>query len=119
MADVIVLAEADRRAEPSRATWLGLFLSLFSMIIIRQACRAVSTEPGTALVLIREAALFACAGLLLWLVRRKENLPFTSVGIGTSPLWKSLAWGVVIAIACMVPALVIVKLTGYGHGAGS
>ena len=119
MADAIVLEEVDQRTAPNRATWFGLFLSLFSMIVIRQVCRAVSTEPGTSLVLIREVAMFACAGLLLWLIRRKEGLPLRSVGIGTSPLWKSLAWGFVIAIACMVPALVIVKLTGYGHGAAS
>jgi len=119
MADATVLAEVNQRIAPNRATWFGLFLSLFSMIVIRQACRAVSTEPGISLVLIREVAMFACAGLLLWLIRRKEGLPLRSVGIGTSPLWKSLAWGFVIAIACMVPALVIVKLTGYGHGAAS
>jgi uncharacterized protein len=119
MAEVIELAEVDRRATPNRAMWFGLFLSLFSMIVIRQVCRAISTEPGPTLVVIREASMFACAGLLLWLVRRKEILSFRSVGIGTSPLWKSLAWGVVIAIACMLPALVIMKLTGYGHGAAS
>lgn len=50
---------------------------------------------------------------------QKEGLPLTSVGVGTSPLWKSLAWGVVIAIACIVPAAVLVQLTGYGHGAAS
>ncbi len=119
MAETTVLAEVDRRVEPNRATWFGLFLSLFSMIIIRQACRAVSTEPGTTLVLIRETSMFACAGLLLWLIRRKEGLPFRSIGIGTSPVWKSLAWGVVIAVACAVPAVVIANFTGYGHGPGS
>ncbi len=52
-------------------------------------------------------------------MRKRECLPLTSIGIGTSPLWKSLAWGVMIAVACIVPAAVLVKLTGYGHGAGS
>lgn len=100
-------------------TWIGLGLSLCSMLIIRQAFRAVTPEPGTALTLAREACMFANAGLLVWLVRKREGLPLTSIGIGTSPLWKSLAWGVVIAIACIVPAAVLVKLTGYGHGAAS
>jgi membrane protease YdiL (CAAX protease family) len=100
-------------------TWIGLGLSLFSMLIIRQVFRAVTPEPGTALTLAREACMFASAGLLVWLVRKREALPLTSIGIGTSPLWKSLAWGVVIAIACIVPAAVMVKLTGYGHGAAS
>jgi uncharacterized protein len=34
-------------------------------------------------------------------------------------LWKSLAWGVVLAVACIVPAGVIAHLTGYGQGAAS
>jgi uncharacterized protein len=100
-------------------TWIGLAVSLFSMLIIRQAFRAVTPEPGTALTLAREACMFASAGLLFWLVRKKEELPLSSIGIGTSPLWKSLAWGVVIAVACIVPAVVLAKLTGYGHGAAS
>lgn len=101
------------------ATWVGLGLSLFSMLIIRQAFRAITPEPGATLALAREACIFASAGVLIWLVRKRERLPLASIGIGTSPLWKSLAWGVVIAIACIVPAAVIVKLTGYGHGAAS
>jgi membrane protease YdiL (CAAX protease family) len=63
--------------------------------------------------------MFAAAGALIWFVRRREGLPLTSVGICTSPVWKSLAWGLVIAIACIVPAALIAKLTGYGHGAAS
>ena len=98
------------------ATWVGLGLSLFSMLIIRQAFRMVTPEPGTALTLAREACMFAAAGVLVWLVRKREGLPLASIGIGTSPLWKSLAWGVMIAISSIVPAAVIVKLTGYGQG---
>jgi len=92
---------------------------LFSMVIIRQAFRAITPEPRTTLALAREACMFASAGLLVWLVRRKERLPLRSIGIGTSPIWKSLAWGVVIAVACIVPAALIAKITGYGHGAAS
>jgi uncharacterized protein len=101
------------------ATWLGLGLSLFSTIIIRQGFRAITPEPGTVLTLTREACIFAIAGGLVWLVRRKERLPLRSIGIGKSLLWKSLVWCVVIAIACIVPAALIAKVTGYGHGAGS
>jgi uncharacterized protein len=101
------------------ATWLGLGLSLFSTIIIRQGFRAITPEPGKGLTLIREACIFASAGVLVWLIRRKERLPLRSIGIGTSPLWRSLSWGVVIAIACIVPAALIASITGYGHGAGS
>jgi membrane protease YdiL (CAAX protease family) len=89
------------------------------MLVIRQVFRAVNPEPGAGLTLAREACMFVAAGALLWLVRRGEGLPLRSIGIGTSPVWKSLAWGVATAVACMIPAAAIVALTGYGHGAAS
>jgi len=119
MSDATTMPTTDRLATDKGATWLGLCLSLFSMIIIRQGVRAISPEPGTALTLTREACMFASAAILVWLVRRKEMLPLRSIGIGTSPVWKSLAWGVAIAVACILPAALIAKFTGYGHGAGS
>src|ERR1700734_847494 len=119
MSGAIVTATVDRAAADKRATWLGLCWSLFSMILIRQGFRAISPEPGMSLVLAREASMFASAAVLIWLVRRREKLPLRSIGIGTSPVWKSLAWGVVTAMACLLPAALIAKFTGYGHGAGS
>jgi membrane protease YdiL (CAAX protease family) len=116
MSDATILEKPEGK---NAMTWFGLGFSLFSMLVIRQVFRAVTPEPGTALTLAREACMFASAGALLWLVRRGEGLPLRSVGIGTSPLWKSLAWGVVIAIACILPAAGIAVLTGYGHGAAS
>jgi membrane protease YdiL (CAAX protease family) len=118
-AAIVEAPEKNALARSGAITWAGLGLSLFSMLIIRHTFRMVTPEPGTALTLAREACMFASAGLLIWLVRKRERLPLTSIGIGTSPLWKSLAWGMVIAIACIVPAAVLVKLTGYGHGAAS
>jgi len=119
MSEATHMATVDRPATDKRVTWLGLGVSLFSMIIIRQGFRAISPEPGTALALTREACMFASAAVLVWLVRRREKLPLRSIGIGTSPVWKSLAWGVVIAVACILPAALIAKFTGYGHGTGS
>jgi len=110
---------AERPAGKNAVTWLGLGFSLFSMLVIRQVFRAITPEPGTALVLAREACMFASAGVLVWLVRRGEGLPLRSIGIGTSPVWKSLVWGVAIAVACTLPAVGLAMLTGYGHGAAS
>jgi uncharacterized protein len=116
MSDAIV---AKGPASRNAVTWFGLCFSLSSMLVIRQVFRAVTPEPGTTLVLAREACMFASAGALVWLVRRGEGLPLRSIGIGTSPVWKSLAWGVVIAIACLLPAAGLATLTGYGHGPGA
>jgi uncharacterized protein len=107
------------RTTLSRTTWFGLCFSLFSMVVIRQVYRAIDVEPGTAVTLSREACMFVAAGALLLLVRRGEGLSLRSVGIGTSPVWKSLVWGAIIAVACIVPAAGIAMLTGYGHGAAS
>jgi len=119
MSDSTVQLPTIGPAAGSWATWSCLCFSLFSMVIVRQAFRAIAPEPGAALVLAREATMFASAGLLVWIVRRKQRLSLRSIGIGTSPLGKSLLWGVVIALTCIVPAALIAKATGYGHGAAS
>ncbi len=108
-----------RPAAPSCATWLGLCISLFSLIVVSRFFHFIAPHPSVALTLAREASMFACAGLLLWIVRRRERLPLTSIGIGTSPLWKSLAWGVVMAVACVIPAALIARYGGYAHSAAS
>ena len=113
------LAESGRPAATSCATWVGLCISLFSLIAVSHLFHFFAPHPGVALSLAREAAMFACAGLLLWIVRRRERVPLTSIGIGTSPLWKSLAWGVVMAVACVIPAALIAKYGGYTHSAAS
>jgi len=106
----------ERPVGNNAVTWFGLAFSMLSMLVIRQVFRAINPEPGPALVLLREACFFASAGALIWLIRRGENLSLRSIGIGTSPIWKSLAWGVVIAIACIIPAALIAHATGYGQG---
>ncbi|MGA2908824.1 MAG: CPBP family intramembrane glutamic endopeptidase [Terracidiphilus sp.] len=113
------LAEPRRSAASNRATWFGLCISLFSLIVVSQLFHALAPHPGVALSLAREAAMFACAGFLFWIVRSGERLPLASIGIGTSPLWKSLAWGVVSASACVIPAALIARYAGYGHSAAS
>jgi membrane protease YdiL (CAAX protease family) len=109
----------ERPTSKNTVTWFGLAFSMLSMLVIRQLFRAVNPEPGATLALVREGCYLASAGALIWLIRRGEKLPLRSIGIGTSPLWKSLAWGVVIAIACVIPAAAIAHLTGYGQGAAS
>ena len=118
-ADAAPLAESGRPTATNCATWVGLCISLFSLIAVSQLFHFFAPHPGVAVTLAREAAMFACAGLLLWIVRRRERLPLTSIGIGTSPLWKSLAWGVVMAVACVIPAALIAKYGGYTHSAAS
>jgi membrane protease YdiL (CAAX protease family) len=101
---------------PASATWVGLFISLFGMLLIRQVFRLISLTPGASLVTAREILIFASAAVLLLIVTCWEKLPLTSIGLGTSVWWKSVLWGLVTAVVCAGAALVLIKLTGYGHG---
>ena len=53
---------------------------------------------------------------MLWLVRRGEGLSLQSIGIGTSPWWKSVLWGVATAAVCLAVAGALAHLTHYGSG---
>ena len=106
-------------AKASPITWIGLFLSLFGMLIVRQAVSYFWPNPTFTSAIWKESLIWLIAIILLILVRRGERLPFTSIGIGTSPWWKSILWGLVLTVICAVVAGALAALTGYGHGAGS
>jgi membrane protease YdiL (CAAX protease family) len=105
--------------EGSRITYLGLFLSLFAMLLVRQTVSYFSPTLTFPAALWKESLIWISAIVLLILVRRGERLPFTSVGLGTSTWWKSVLWGLVIAVACAIVGGALAALTGYGHGPGS
>jgi membrane protease YdiL (CAAX protease family) len=106
-------------AKISRATWVGLFISLFAMLIIRQLVGFFI--PGTTFTsaILKEALIWVSAVTLILIIRRGEHLPLRSIGLGTARWWKSILWGFVIAIVSAVAVLAIAHLTGYGHGPGS
>jgi len=102
------------QAERSRlTTWVGLFIALFGLPVIRQAIRTVSHDAGTSLVVVREVLYFASAGTLLMLVKRGEKLPLKTIGLGTSVWWKSVLWGLVAMLLCGGAATLIgIVITG-------
>jgi membrane protease YdiL (CAAX protease family) len=106
-------------AKTATATWVGLFLSLFSMLIIRQISSAIVPNPGPSAVFAKEMLIWLSAGILLWLVRKKEGLPLTSIGIGTSPFGKTLGWGLVAATLSLAAGGFLAHLTQYGHAPAS
>jgi membrane protease YdiL (CAAX protease family) len=102
-----------------RATWVGLFLSLFAMVVIRQAFVFFVPEITFAAAILKEILIWASAAALLIIIRRGERLPFRSIGLGICRLWKSIAWGSVIAVVSAAAVGGLAYLTGYGHGPGS
>jgi membrane protease YdiL (CAAX protease family) len=98
------------------ATGVGLFVSLFAMIIIREIFLPLGANSSARLTVVKEGAMFAAAGVLLWLVKRGEGLSLRSIGLGTSPLWKSVLWGLVTGAVCFALVVGLALLTHYGHG---
>jgi len=103
----------------SRATCVGLVISLFAMVVIRQVFVFFVPEATFASTLLKEALIWVSALSLFVIIRRGERLSLRSIGIGTARWWKSILWGFIIAIVSMVVVGALVYLTGYGHGPGS
>ena len=103
----------------SRATWAGLAISLFAMVVIRQAFVFFVPEITFASALLKEALIWLSAVTLLMIIRRGERLPMRSIGLGTARWWKSILWGFVITIVSATAVGILAYLTGYGHGRGS
>jgi membrane protease YdiL (CAAX protease family) len=106
-------------AKISPATWAGLFLSLFAMVVIRQAFVFFVPEITLGSAILKETLIWASAAVLILIIRRGERLSLRSIGLGTSRWWKSIAWGLVIAVTSAAVVGSLAYLTGYGHGPGS
>lgn len=97
-------------------TWIALLFVMLVFLPIRQITHWVSPTLTTESASVREALILATAAALLVYIRRVEGLPLTSVGLGTSVWWKSIAWGLVTMALCGAAAGLIVHLTKYTGG---
>src|SRR5437667_12070107 len=68
----------------SRATWMGLFLSLFAMVVIRYAFVFFVPEMTFASAILKETLIWASAAALLVIILCAEHLPLRSIGLGTA-----------------------------------
>jgi membrane protease YdiL (CAAX protease family) len=97
------------------ATWVGFFIALFGILIVRAAVYAFYPPYSFPAAAWRESLNWVCAIALLLIIRFGERLPFRSVGIGRATIKSSLAWGGIIAVVCAVLAFGIVALTHYNR----
>jgi uncharacterized protein len=107
------------RTKVPRATWVGLFLALFAMVVIRYAFVLFVPEITFAWAILKEILIWTSAVALLVLIRCGERLPLRSIGFGTARWWMSILWGLVIAVVSAAIVGGLAYLTGYGHGPGS
>jgi membrane protease YdiL (CAAX protease family) len=108
--------EPSGKARLSAATWVGLFISLFGLLLLRWIFSYIFTEATVMSAALKEVCTWLTAGTLLVLVRRGEKLPWSSIGLGTVRWWKSILWALVIAMASLAAAGLLAHFTGYGQG---
>ena len=89
------------------------------MVVIRYAFAFFVPEITFASAILKETLIWTSVAALLVIIRRGERLSFRSIGLGTCRWWKSIAWGLVIAIVSAAAVGGLAYLTGYGHGPGS
>src|SRR5262249_61229560 len=66
-------------------------------------------------VFFREAILFTCAALLLFIIRRKERLGWDSVGLQRPPLGNTAIWVVVTFVGVLVAVAMASALIKFFH----
>jgi membrane protease YdiL (CAAX protease family) len=108
--------QPEPRARISPITWLGLFIAMFGMLVARQAVSYFLPGLTFASSLWKELLIWLLVIAMLFIIRRGERLPLSSVGIGTSKWWKSILWGLVITVVCFLIGGVIVHLTHFNGG---
>lgn len=73
-------------------TIAGLLLAMLGIPLIATTFRLAFAPLSMELTVARELAIFAGAGLLLWLIRRGEGLPWSSVGLRPLSLGRGVLW---------------------------
>ena len=101
---------------PGPVTWLGLFIALFGMLIVRQVVNHLWPSPTFASALTKEAGMWLVAVALLVIIKMGEGLPLSSIGLGTARWGKSILWGFLIGIGCLLVGGVLVALTKFTGG---
>jgi hypothetical protein len=81
------------------ATWVGFFIALFGILIVRAAVYAFYPPYSFPAAAWRESLNWLCAIALLLIIRFGEHLPFRSVGIGRATHQVVVSLGGIIALS--------------------
>ena len=68
-------------------TFLGLAIALFGIPLVVTAFKLAGvTRADSAATVGRELLILALVALLLWIVRTREHLPLSSIGLKRQPI---------------------------------
>ena len=76
----------------SAVTWVGMFIAVFGLLIVRSIAGRYNFGSAFSIALEREALMWGCVVALILIVRKGEQQTWTSIGIGTSSVKRSLLW---------------------------
>lgn len=97
-------------------TYLGLFIALFGMLIARQLVNYFWPTTTVSSAIAKEVGMWLVAILLIGIIKVGEGMPLSSVGLTTARFGRSLLWGLLVFVVCMVVAGVLVALTHFNGG---
>ncbi len=81
-------------------TYAGLAIALFGIPAANLIFKLAGfTRADDHAIVVRELAILALVGILLWIVRNGERLPLSSIGIRRQSLGSALLWTFVAMIA--------------------
>ncbi len=101
-------------------TLVGLAVALFSLPAFMAIYRSINGDNHSNLeVLEREFGVFLLVGLLIWIIKRWEHLPVTSIGLRVDQLRTSLLrglWFAAIVLAVTVGLYLMLRALGIHLG---
>jgi CAAX protease family protein len=100
----------------SVVTWLGLFVALFGLLIVRWAVTLFYPPLSAGGMAWKESLMWLCLIVLLFVIRRGEHLPLRSIKLGTASVGSSLLWGVIITLLCFMAGGAVARLVRFEGG---
>lgn len=86
-------------------TYAGLAIALFGIPAVNLIFKLAGfTRNDDGAIVVRELAILALVGVLLWIVRSGERLTFSSIGIKRQPIGPAILW-TLVAMAAFAVAL--------------
>jgi len=111
--------------QPSSRGWrtAALLIALFGIPAVVTANRLFAADPSSnGAIVVRELAILGLTAFLIWVVRTRERLPLSSIGIRSDILGRSLAWGFGLALVCfavLAACLTAFAALGIHYGEGT
>jgi len=113
------------KAAPADRTWTyaGLIIALFATPAIVILFKVAGfTRADFAATVVRELIILALVAILLWIIRSREKLPLSSIGLEPHKILPTLLWSLAAMVlfgAGIAACLIIFPLFGLSYGASS